>query len=198
MPTTRKAFIIVDVQNDFCPDGSLAVASGDEVVAPLNRFIAYARVRGWLIVASRDWHPEITKHFDTHGGPWPAHCVQETPGAQFHSDLDLNDEVIVITKGTDPSDDGGYSAFDGTAPDGHSLGEVLRGAGITEVYVGGLATDWCVKATALGAVTRGMNTYLLLDAIRAVDLEPDDGGRAIEKMQNAGVVLTSVEELLSP
>lgn len=195
----RQALIIVDVQNDFCPGGLLAVANGDEVVAPLNRLIAYARTHGWLIVASRDWHPQHTVHFtqdrkDEAG--WPVHCVRETAGAEFHPDLDLNDDTIIITKGTDPTDEGGYSAFDGTSPDGRSLGEIMRGEGITAVYVGGLATDHCVKATALDAIT-DRNTYLLLDAVQAVDLNDDDGGRAVEDMQAAGVVLTSVEELLS-
>lgn len=195
----RQALIIVDVQNDFCSGGSLAVAGGDEVVAPLNEFIAYALPHDWLGIVTQDWHPEHTVHFtqdrDDEAG-WPVHCVQDTRGAQLHQDLNVSDGMVVIRKGIDPTDDGGYSAFDGHAPDGRSLRDLLNDEGVGEVYVGGLATDWCVKATALDAVRYGFRVYLLLDAIQAVNLEPDDGAEALEEMQNAGVVLTSVKELL--
>lgn len=178
---TRKALIVVDVQNDFCPGGSLAVAHGDEVVAPLNQLMKEFLDRGEPVFKTRDWHPEKTKHFTAYGGTWPAHCVQNTSGAQFHPDL-LNDPRIgVISKGFDESADG-YSGFDGT-----ELGKKLRDEGIEEVWVGGLATDYCVKETVLGARREGFKVKALADAMRPVNVNPDDGRKALEEMNAAGV-----------
>ena len=176
----RKALIVVDVQNDFCPGGSLAVAHGEEVVAPLNKLMTEFLDRGEPVFKTRDWHPEKTKHFAVYGGTWPVHCVQNTRGAEFHPDLLDDPRVTVISKGFDESADG-YSGFDGT-----ELGKKLRDDGVEEVWVGGLATDYCVKETVLGARREGFRVKALADAMRPVNVNPDDGKNAIEEMRTAG------------
>jgi nicotinamidase/pyrazinamidase len=181
----REALIVVDVQNDFCPGGALPVPAGDAVVPVLNAYLARADASGLPIFASRDWHPPRTTHFVDFGGPWPVHCVQETPGARFHPDLRLTPDTRIITKGTTGHDDG-YSAFEGHLPDGTTLAEVLRSAGIQRVYVGGLATDYCVRATVLGARAQGLDVVWLSDATRPVDVHPGDGERAREEILAAG------------
>jgi nicotinamidase/pyrazinamidase len=180
MTEKRKALIVVDVQNDFCPGGSLAVANGDEVVAPLNKLIAEFLDRGEPVFKTRDWHPATAKHFKAYGGIWPIHCVQNTPGAAFHPDLSDDRRITVISKGVDKDADG-YSGFDGT-----SLAQVLRDQGVEEVWVGGLATDYCVKHTVLDAVREGFKVKALANAMRAVDVNPNDGARAIGEMRAAG------------
>jgi nicotinamidase/pyrazinamidase len=183
----KKALIVVDVQNDFCPGGSLAVAKGDEVVAPLNRLIKEFLDRGEPVFKSRDWHPATAKHFAAYGGIWPVHCVQNTPGAEFHKDLSNDPRITVISKGIDESADG-YSAFDGT-----DLAQILRERGITEVWVGGLATDYCVKHTVLDALEQGFAVKALADSMRAVNVKPDDGALAIAEMRSAGAQITGNE-----
>jgi nicotinamidase/pyrazinamidase len=175
----RRALIVVDVQNDFCPGGALAVERGDEVVAPLNRLIGEFLERGEPVYKSRDWHPTRTKHFADFGGTWPVHCVRGTRGAEFHEDLLDDPRVRVVSKGL--GDEDSYSAFDGT-----TLAEELRRQGVREVWVGGLATDYCVKNTVLDALREGFRVRALSDAMRAVNLKPDDGQRAIEEMRAAG------------
>lgn len=176
----RKALIVVDVQNDFCPGGSLAVAQGDEVVAPLNILMKEFLDRGEPVFKTRDWHPEKTKHFATYGGTWPLHCVQNTRGADFHSDLLDDPRITVISKGVDESSDG-YSGFDGT-----QLAQQLREQGVEEVWVGGLATDYCVKATVVDARHEGFKVKALADAMRPVNVSPDDGKKALAEMSAAG------------
>ena len=161
----KKALIVVDVQNDFCPGGSLPVARGDEVVAPLNALIEEFLDRAEPVFKTRDWHPAKTKHFAAYGGVWPVHCVQGTRGAEFHPDLMDDPRITIISKGIDESADG-YSGFDGT-----NLAQLLREDGVEEVWVGGLATDYCVKHT---------------DAMRAVNVSPCDGAQAIDEMRDAG------------
>lgn len=180
--------VIVDTQNDFCPGGALPAPDGDAVIAPLNTYIAWATAQGVPVFASRDWHPVRTAHFAPYGGPWPVHCVQNTLGAAFHPELRLPPDTRVITKGTTERDEG-YSAFEGTLPDGADLATALHGMGITRVLVGGLTTDYCVKATALAAHAAGFEVTLLTDAIRAVDVAPGDGERAIDEMRRAGATL---------
>ena len=175
----KRALIVVDVQNDFCPGGALAVNAGDEVVAPLNRLITEFLSRNEPVFKSRDWHPSRTKHFKQYGGTWPVHCVQETRGAEFHPQL-LNDPRIqIISKGMGDEDQ--YSAFDGT-----DLAARLRASNVEEVWVGGLATDYCVKNTVLDALSEGFKTRAIREAMRPVELQPGDGSRAIEEMQRAG------------
>jgi len=169
-----KALLIVDVQNDFCTGGALATKGGEEV-APVINEIAH---KFDLVVASKDWHPEQTVHFDK----WPAHCVQGTHGADFHADL--NTAVIdqVVEKGTANVDDG-YSAFEAT---NLNLTQYLKSKDIDTVYVCGIATDYCVLSTALDAVKQGFNTFVIIDAIRAVNLQQGDAERALETMAQAG------------
>ena len=175
----KQALIVVDVQNDFCPGGTLAVAHGDEVVAPLNKLIADFLERGAPVFKSRDWHPAKTKHFADFGGTWPIHCVQGTKGAEFHPALTDDPRIHVISKGL--GDEDSYSAFDGT-----DLASQLRERGVEEVLVGGLATDYCVKNTVLDALKQGFAVKALTNAMRPVELKPGDGDRAIEEMRDAG------------
>jgi nicotinamidase/pyrazinamidase len=176
---TKRALIVVDVQNDFCPGGTLAVAHGDEVVAPLNKLIREFLDRGEPVYKSRDWHPATTKHFEKHGGTWPVHCVQDTFGAAFHPSLIEDPRIQVISKGLGDTDC--YSAFDET-----SLEQKLREENVDELWVGGLATDYCVKSTVLDGRKKGFKVKALKDAMRAVNLEPGDDERAIEEMRVAG------------
>jgi nicotinamidase/pyrazinamidase len=181
---SRRALIVVDVQNDFCPGGALAVERGDEVVAPLNRLIEAFLTRGEPVYETRDWHPPVTSHFAKYGGTWPVHCVQNTHGAEFHPDLSRHPRIEVISKGM--ADGDVYSAFDGT-----DLAHQLRSRGVTELWVGGLATDYCVKQTVLDALREGFKVKAVEDAMRAVNVNPDDGHRAIEEMRIAGAELVS-------
>jgi nicotinamidase/pyrazinamidase len=184
----KKALIVVDVQNDFCPGGSLAVANGDEVVAPLNKLIKEFLDRGEPVYQTRDWHPAKTKHFAAYGGTWPVHCVQGTRGAEFHPDLSADPRITIISKGIDESADG-YSGFDGT-----NLAESLREEGVEEVWVGGLATDYCVKHTVLDALREGFEVRALADAMRAVNIKPDDGAKAIAEIKAAGAEIVGSEK----
>lgn len=179
------ALIVVDVQNDFCPGGSLAVPEGDAVVPVLNEYMSRAADAGVPIFASRDWHPEHTRHFAAEGGPWPPHCVQGTPGAEFHPELRLPEGVAIVSKGMS-TEDQGYSALEAVLPDGQSLLEALRARGVEHIYIGGLATDYCVRATTLDALKDGFTTSVLVDASRAVDVQPSDGARALNEMLAAG------------
>ena len=176
----KKALIVVDVQNDFCPGGSLAVARGDEVVSPLNKLIREFLDSDERVYKTRDWHPAKTKHFAAYGGVWPIHCVQDTHGAEFHPALANDPRITIISKGIDESADG-YSGFDGT-----NLAQLLREENVNEVWVGGLATDYCVKHTVLDARGKGFEVKALADTMRAVNVNPDDGVKAIEEMREAG------------
>lgn len=172
------ALVIVDVQNTFCPGGTLPVANGDEVVARLNRVLPlFAPGR---VFATQDWHPNDHCSFAPQNGPWPPHAVQNTPDAELHSGLDKSRIAAVVRKGTTVARDA-YSGFDGT-----DLAERLRGAGVSRVFVGGLATDYCVKATALDACAAGFDVVVLEDACRAVNISPGDGERALAQMEAAG------------
>jgi len=182
---TRDALVIVDVQNDFCPGGSLAVPEGDRVVPVLNRYAARFAALNAPVFASRDWHPARTKHFKAYGGIWPPHCVQGTLGAEFHKDLQLPPSAEIVSKGMDPDEDA-YSCFQAKTPDGTDFATVLRHRGIRRLFVGGLATDYCVKATALDALGAGFEVVILEDGVRAVDLAPSDGAKALEEMGAAG------------
>ena len=175
----KQALIVVDVQNDFCPGGSLAVSNGDEVVAPLNRLIDEFLKRGDPVYKTRDWHPRTTKHFAAYGGTWPIHCVQNTKGAEFHPQLRDDRRIGIISKGLDDKDS--YSGFDDT-----DLAQRLHSAGVTEVLIGGLATDYCVKNTVLDALRSGFKVKALKNAMRAVEVNPGDDERAINEMREAG------------
>ena len=178
--STGDALILVDVQNDFLPGGSLAVPQGDAVVPVLNRYLATFTARALPIYATRDWHPANHCSFKARGGPWPPHCVAETRGAQFAANLKLPPGAAIISKATTPDKDA-YSGFEGTDLDAR-----LRAQTIKRLFVGGLATDYCVLNTVRDARRLGYEVRLLTDAIRAVNVKPDDGRRAEEEMQRLG------------
>ncbi len=181
--------LVADVQNDFLPGGALGVQRGDEVVPVLNRYAVAFRARGLPIFASRDWHPPNHCSFREQGGIWPVHCVAGTKGAEFHPNFHLPPSTIVISKATDPKKEA-YSAFEGT-----TLDERLREAGVRRLFVGGLATDYCVLNTVRDAIARGYAGCLLMDGIRAVNLKPDDGRQAEEEMIRLGAVPIRLENL---
>ncbi|MBI5149150.1 MAG: bifunctional nicotinamidase/pyrazinamidase [Candidatus Omnitrophica bacterium] len=187
------ALLIVDVQNDFCPGGALAVAQGDRVVPVLNRYIEIFVKDKNPVIASRDWHPRRTKHFKDFGGPWPVHCVANTPGAAFHPQLKFPPQAIVVSKGMDPDKDS-YSAFQAVDEKGRTLLEILKQSDVQELFVGGLATDYCVKASVLDAL-KDFKVKLLTDAVKGVNIHPDDSKRAIEAMVAAGAVEITFKEL---
>jgi nicotinamidase/pyrazinamidase len=174
-----EALVIVDVQNDFCPGGALEVKDGDAVIAPLNKLASDCP----LVIATRDWHPPDHRSFIEHGGTWPVHCVQGTPGAELREDLDHDAIDRVIDKGQDPFTEG-YSAFEDT-----ELEQVLRDAGVDRVHIGGLALDVCVKNTALDAERLGFDAVVHRDAARAVNAEPGDEERTVRELEAAGVTL---------
>jgi nicotinamidase/pyrazinamidase len=201
-----RALILVDIQNDFTPGGSLAVKDGDKVVPVAN---AMAK-KFDLIVATQDWHPADHGSFASNRGGivgelsslgglpqvlWPDHCVQGTPGADFHQDLDMTRVTKVFRKGTDPSIDSYSGFFDNGHRKSTGLGEWLRELGVTNVYVLGLATDYCVRYTALDAVELGFRTYLVEDGTRGVELHPGDVAAAIEEMRQAGVKVVGSDEV---
>jgi len=185
------ALVVVDVQNDFAdPAGSLSVRGGEEVVGAVNRLIDEARATGASVVYTQDWHPPDTPHFEKDGGIWPVHCVAGTWGAQFHPALTVEGETV--RKGTSGED--GYSGFtmrDPVTGEDRSTGlaELLHSRGVTAVVIAGLATDYCVKASALDAVGLGFGATVPRDAVAAVDVEPGDGDRAIAELAAAGVTL---------
>lgn len=176
---------MVDVQNDFCPGGSLAVPEGNKVVPVINKLIEEFDI----IVASKDWHPSQTVHFQK----WPVHCVQNSKGAEFHPQLQSAKIQQVFLKGTGNKDDG-YSAYEAT---NHNLQEYLKSKGVTEMYVTGLATDYCVRASALDAAKSGLTTYVITDAVAAVNIQPNDGEKALDEMKRAGVKLITSDKIIS-
>lgn len=190
----RAALLVVDVQLDFCPGGALPVPKGDLVVPVLNRYIQLFRRRGSPIFASRDWHPRDSKHFQESGGIWPVHCVQGSRGADFHPELLLPEETIVVSKGTARWDNG-YSALQGVTKNGTPLTMLLRHMSLDKLYVGGLATDYCVKESVLEAIREGFSVTLLADAVRGVQARPGDIERAVTEMVEAGSELATLESI---
>jgi nicotinamidase/pyrazinamidase len=189
------ALVIVDVQNDFAdPSGSLSVAGAERAIPVINREAAAARDEGAMVVLTQDWHPGSTPHFAKDGGPWPVHCVADTWGAELHPALEAPKDAPVVRKGSNGED--GYSGF--TMRDARSgeqvptlLAPLLQSAGVTDVVVTGLATDYCVKATALDALQLGFATTVLTDGIAAVNLRDGDGEAALEELRNAGADVRS-------
>ena len=184
----KTALVVVDVQNDFAdPNGSLYVKGGEKVVPVVNQEVAAAREAGSPVFYTQDWHPESTPHFQKDGGIWPVHCVQGTWGAEFHPDLEVVGEVV--QKGADGND--GYSGFSTRDPESGEeaptrLEGLLRDASVERIVVVGLATDYCVKETAIDGARKGFDTHVLGDAIAAVNLSPEDGDKAIAAMKKAG------------
>ena len=183
------ALLIVDVQRDFLPGGSLAVPAGDEVVPVVNRYLDLARRTGRPVFASRDWHPADHCSFRGRGGTWPVHCVADTPGAAFAPGLQLPADAVIIDKATHPEVDA-YSAFSGTV-----LAGMLRERGVERVLIGGLATDYCVLNTVRDALAGGYTVLLLADAIRAVDVNAGDGARALDEMRRLGARAMRYEDI---
>ncbi|GAB4314849.1 MAG: nicotinamidase [Candidatus Zixiibacteriota bacterium] len=183
------ALIVIDVQKDFCQGGALAVPEGDEVVRPLNRLLDLP----WAtIVGTRDWHPPKHSSFKDSGGPWPPHCVQHTDGAAFHPDLNTGAFQKVIDKGVDV-DDPGYSALRNT-----DLGDHLKAHGVKRVFVGGLATNICVRETVLDLLKESYKVVVVTDATRGVDINPGDTNRALREMEERGVSLVSSVDVRRP
>lgn len=185
-----QALLIIDVQRDFCSGGSLAVPEGEKIVPVLNRYIQLFLQKKLPIIASRDLHPEKTKHFKKFGGLWPQHCVRGTKGAEFHPDLKLPENTIIITKGEDPEKDS-YSVFQGFDPSGKTFKNTLKDLNVTQLFVGGLATDYCVKESVLDALDSGFEVSLLVDAIKGV--KGKTSLEAIEKMAEKGAVKMTYE-----
>jgi nicotinamidase/pyrazinamidase len=186
-PQPGDVLLVTDIQNDFLPGGSLAVAGGDEVVPVLNRYIAAFQAQGLPVYATRDWHPPRHCSFSEQGGPWPVHCVADTPGAAFSAALALPPGATVISKATLP-DQEAYSSFQGTELDSR-----LRAAGIRRVFIGGLTTDYCILNSVRDARKLGYDVLLLADAIRPVDVQPGDGQRAEAEMARLGARRISLE-----
>ncbi len=188
--TVKDALIVVDMQRDFMPGGALPVQEGDKIVPRLNQYIRLFFEKGLPVFFTRDWHPPDHISFKDQGGVWPPHCVQDTEGAKFHPDLYIPpDNRFIISKGTSRDFDA-YSGFQGTM-----LDQLLKERGIKRVFVGGVATDYCVKNTVLGAINLGYEAFLLLDGIKGVDVKQGDSQRAIEDMLGAGAVGVEYEEV---
>lgn len=186
--TKDSALIVTDVQNDFCPGGSLAVPQGDQVVPVLNEYIRLFSSSGAPIYATRDWHPPNHCSFKTQGGPWPVHCVQNSKGAECHPKLVLPRDVKIVSKAADPKQDA-YSAFEGT-----NLAASLKRQGIRRLFIGGLATDYCVKCTVLDGIKAGFQVTFLADASRGVNLNAGDSDKAISEILAAGAEKASLAE----
>lgn len=182
-----KALLIIDFQNDFCPGGALAVEEGDRIAEPIKRLASEFD----HVFATRDWHPPDHASFDTEGGPWPVHCVQGTRGAELHPSMQ-EIEIDAIADVGRGREDQGYSGFEKS-----NLADWMRDRGVDEVAVCGLATDYCVRASTIDACHEGFDTTVITDAIRAVDVEPGDGERALEDMKEAGARATTSEQLLA-
>ena len=187
----KTALILVDIQNDFCPEGALAVTDGDAVVAPANQLIDYFEKKQWPIILTRDWHPVDHISFQENGGIWPVHCVAETPGAAFHPDLKIPENAIYINKATETETEA-YSGFNGT-----ELESILKKQGISRLVIAGLATDYCVKLTVVDAKKLGIETIVVKEGIRAVNIKPEDGVNAIAEMENSGAKMMTVAEILN-
>lgn len=181
----------MDVQNDFCPNGALPVPNGDEIIPVLNKYIEKFVKVGASIYATRDWHPPNHISFVSRGGVWPPHCVQNTKGAEFHPRLALPKDVRIVSKGFDP-DREAYSGFEGT-----NLSSMLKAQGIRTVFIGGLATDYCVKATVLDALKEGFHVVFLEDASKGVDVNKGDSERAIKEMVEKGAEKATISQILT-
>lgn len=195
----RDALLLVDIQNDFTPGGALTVPEGDRIVPIANWYARLFERRGLPVIATRDWHPAKTTHFQEWGGIWPPHCVQGTKGADFQPQLSLPDHTVVVSKGMDPEQDS-YSAFQATTSDGQLLADELKARGVERLFVGGLATDYCVRASVIDALKSGFQAVVLEDAIKGIDLNPGDIARAVAEMEEHGArtaTLDTVEMELS-
>lgn len=185
----KRALIVVDIQRDFCPGGSLPVTNGDKIIPAVNRLVDRFEKAGLPIFFTRDWHPSNHISFRANGGPWPPHCVQGTPGANFHPLLAIPKDAQVIDKGTMQAEDA-YSGFQGT-----QLAQKLRGLRVNEIYVVGLATDYCIKNTVLDGEAKGFETYVVADCVKGVNVKRTDSATALRTMFSRGARRTTSERL---
>lgn len=185
---STDALIIVDMQNDFMPGGALPVPNALEIIPTINNYINMFKGNKAVIIATRDWHPPNHISFKSRGGPWPPHCIQGTKGAEFHPDLALPQDVLVISKAYDENIEA-YSGFEGT-----NLDQVLKSREVKRIFICGVATDYCVKATALDALRLGYQVFLLMDAIKGVDIPRGSIAKAIEELLNEGAILITVND----
>lgn len=181
----KKALLIVDVQNDFSPGGALGVPEGDKIIPPINKYIKIFSQKKIPIFVTRDWHLLKTKHFKDFGGIWPVHCIQNSRGAAFHPKLKLPKDAIFLYKGMDPEKDS-YSSFHAEDISGMKFLNILKRLGIREIYIGGLATDYCIKYSAKDALKNGFKVSVLIDAIKGVNLKPKDSENAIKEIVKMG------------
>jgi nicotinamidase/pyrazinamidase len=186
-----SALILVDIQNDFCPGGALAVAEGDRIVEPVNRLMPHFP----LVISTQDWHPANHVSFKAQGGPWPPHCVQGTRGAELHPALETQTIAHYLRKASSPDKDD-YSEFEGKDDQGRSLDQVLKSHNVKRIFAAGLATDYCVLATVLDGLKLGYEVVAITDSMRAVNVEPEDGARALRQMSEAGANLVTSDDIL--
>lgn len=189
-PSTT-ALVLVDIQNDFCPGGALAVREGDQIINVVNRIAPSFQ----FVAATKDWHPANHISFKAQGGPWPPHCVQGSRGAELHPDLNRSGIDLIVRKGYQPEKDT-FEGLDAVNENGSTLGEILKRKNVDSIYVAGLATDYCVKVTVLDALKKGFRVFAITDAMRAVDIEPGDGQRALDEMKASGAQLVTSGEIL--
>ena len=192
----QSALLLIDLQNDFFPGGALPVQDAYEIVGPVNEYISKFSDKKLPIFVSRDWHPPVSRHFKEGGGDWPPHCVQGTEGARFHPGIRVPPNAVVISKGMDPEGDV-YSDFQSYGPEEEPFRTILEAMGVRELYVAGLATDYCVKATVLDACNLGYRVIVLLDGIRGVNIDVNDSARAIDRMLRACATTATLETVFT-
>ncbi|GJL54743.1 MAG: nicotinamidase [Nitrospirales bacterium] len=188
-PNKTSALILIHLQNDFFPGGTLAVTNSDQILPYVNHYIAFFQHHGAAIMATRDWHPPNHCSFQEQGGPWPSHCIQGSRGAQFHADLHLPTGSLIISGATNPPKEV-HSGFDGT-----SLADYLEDREATTIYVVGLATEFWVKQTVLDGIKLGLRTVVLEDAIRGVNVQPNDSEHALQEMAEAGAIRATASNI---
>ncbi len=188
------ALSATDVQNDFLPGGALGVPGGDKIIPSLNRIIALFHKNNLPLFFTRDWHPPDHCSFQSQGGPWPPHCVQNTPGADFSSGLNIPESAVIISKGIE-KDSEQYSTFYGRDAAGHTQSSLMKKFGVRRIFIGGLATDYCVLNSAKDALAGGYEVYVLADAVCAVDVKPGDGRRAVEEMVRCGAKIVTTDRI---
>jgi nicotinamidase/pyrazinamidase len=186
------ALSVTDVQNDFLPGGALGVLEGDKILPPLNRVIAMFNKANLPIFFSRDWHPSDHCSFKNQGGPWPPHCVQNTSGAEFSAELQIPEGSIIVSKGTEKESEQ-YSTWEGRDADGNTESVLMKKSGIRRIFIAGLATDYCVLNSVKDALGEGYEVYVVTDAIRAVDVNPGDGKKALDEMIRAGAKMITTD-----
>lgn len=187
----KSALLFVDIQNDFCPGGALGVSEGDQIIPVVNSLIK----KFPLVVATQDWHPPDHISFKEKGGPWPPHCVQGTRGAELHPDIDAKEIDIRLRKAFTPDKDA-YSSFEAVDDAGRSLDEIMKSKDVRQLYIVGLATDYCVLASAMDGLKNGYDVFVVTDAVRAVNVNPEDGQKALEQMAKGGAHLITSGQIL--